>query len=52
MIKRTVSIKVEALYKYWKRGFDTTAIAKFCHMEEFEVYNMLSAYKETLREAS
>lgn len=51
MIKRTVYVKVEMLHKYWRRGFDTAAIAKFCHMEEWKVYNMLSAYKETLKEA-
>ena len=51
MIKRTVAVKAEMLFRYWKRGFDTASIAKFCHMEESKVYNMLSAYRERLRMA-
>lgn len=45
--RRKLRISTETLYQYWQRGFDTAAIAKFCHMEESHVYNILSAHRET-----
>lgn len=36
-------------YSYWLAGFDTKAIAGFLGRDESDVYNWLSAHRESIR---
>lgn len=42
----------QSIIAFWRGGFDTIAIARFCQITESDVYNALARIRESNRSAA